>query len=179
MTTLSLPPLTLVIGGARSGKSAYAEALVADHSSIYLATADPRASRHDREMEQRIRSHQRRRGKQWETVEEPIDLVETFEKLANTHKPVLIDCLTLWVTNVMAVTDRKVPHEGERLVAAMIAHPHPIIAVTNEVGLGLVPETPLGRAFRDHAGTINQMVAAAADRVVFVTAGLPLILKDS
>jgi adenosylcobinamide kinase / adenosylcobinamide-phosphate guanylyltransferase len=165
--------ITLVLGGARSGKSAYAERLIGDRG-LYLATAEAG----DAEMAARIREHRRRRGMGWETVEEPLDLAGALERHTGADRAVLVDCLTLWLSNLMAA-ERDVEAETQRLIERLGALPCPLVLVSNEVGLGIVPVTPLGRAFRDHAGRLNQRVAAAADRVIFVAAGLPLTLKDA
>ncbi len=172
---MPLPNVTLVLGGARSGKSAHAEGLVeaAGASGIYLATAEAG----DDEMARRIGAHRARRGPSWLTVEEPLELAAALACHAAAGRPVLVDCLTLWLSNLMAA-GRDVARERAGLVAALSALPGPVVLVSNEVGLGLVPETPLGRAFRDDAGRLNQAVAAAADRVVFVAAGIPLTLKQ-
>ena len=124
-------------------------------------------------MRDRIAHHRARRDARWQTVDAPLDLAGT---IAGLDGPALIDCLTLWLSNVM-LAERDVETESERLLAALAAAPGPLVAVSNEVGLGLVPETPLGRAFRDAQGRLNQRVAAAADRVIFMAAGLPLSLK--
>ena len=169
------PAVTLVLGGARSGKSAYAEALAAEAASaLYLATAQA----HDAEMVERIRHHRERRGRRWTTVEEPIALVTALKQHAQPDRPVVVDCLTLWLSNLMAA-GRDVDDETARLVEGLADPAGPVVLVANEVGLGIVPETPLGREFRDHAGRLNQAVARIADRVVFVVAALPLVLKDT
>ena len=171
----ALPSVTLVLGGARSGKSAYAEQLISHRGEgIYIATAEAG----DAEMAERIRAHQERRGRGWTTVEEPLALADAIDRHSQAERPALVDCLTLWLSNVMAA-GHDVAHETGALVAALGRAAGPVVLVANEVGLGLVPETPIGRAFRDHAGRLNQAVATAAGRVVFVAAGLPLILKDS
>ena len=170
----ALPRVTLVLGGARSGKSRYAEALIAKASScaLYLATAEPR----DAEMAERIRHHQARRGGCWTTVEEPLALVAELDSGARPDRPILVDCLTLWLSNLLEA-GRDVGRETDALVAALPRLDGPIVFVANEVGLGIVPNNALARAFRDHAGRLNQAIATRADRVVFVAAGLPLVLK--
>ncbi len=169
------PAVTLVLGGARSGKSAYAEALVAgSRSALYLATAEA----HDAEMAERIRRHRERRGPHWVTVEEPIALVPALKQHARSDRPVVVDCLTLWLSNLMTA-GRDVAEETACLVESLSALAGPVVLVANEVGLGIVPGTPLGRDFRDHAGRLNQAVASVADRVVFIVAALPLVLKDT
>lgn len=171
---LPLSHLTLVLGGARSGKSRYAERLVeaAAAAGTYCATAEPG----DAEMSARIAAHRARRGAFWHTVEAPLDLVGTIAAEAAPERPLLIDCLTLWLSNLM-MAERALDQEFATLRAALRDAAGPIVLVANEVGLGLVPETPLGRAFRDAAGRLNQEIAAIADRVVFMAAGLPLVLK--
>ncbi|HEX3884169.1 MAG TPA: bifunctional adenosylcobinamide kinase/adenosylcobinamide-phosphate guanylyltransferase [Stellaceae bacterium] len=176
-----LPAVTLVLGGARSGKSRHAERLVegaADHGT-YCATAEPG----DAEMAARIAAHRARREKSgggafWRTVDAPLALPETIRAENGAERPVLVDCLTLWLSNVM-LAGRTIEAEIAALVAALRDAAGPIVLVANEVGLGLVPETPLGRRFRDEAGRLNQEIAALADRVVFVAAGLPLVLKGA
>jgi adenosylcobinamide kinase / adenosylcobinamide-phosphate guanylyltransferase len=169
-----LPAVTLVLGGARSGKSRYAEGLVMGgaEAGTYIATAEAG----DAEMAERIAHHRIRRGAFWHTVEAPLDLPSTILAHGDPARPILVDCLTLWLSNVLGAC-RIVEHEREALLGALRNANGPIVLVANEVGLGLVPETPLGRRFRDEAGRLNQAVAALAQRVVFVAAGLPLVLK--
>jgi adenosylcobinamide kinase/adenosylcobinamide-phosphate guanylyltransferase len=164
----------LVLGGARSGKSAYAERVVeaSAKAAVYLATA----AAGDAEMAERIRRHQSRRGAGWLTVEEPLDLAGALAELARADRPVLVDCLTLWLSNLMH-HGADIAAETERLIDALGQVAGPVAFVSNEVGLGIVPDNALARAFRDHAGRLNQAVAAAVDTVVFLAAGLPLILK--
>jgi adenosylcobinamide kinase/adenosylcobinamide-phosphate guanylyltransferase len=163
------------LGGARSGKSAYAESLVEGMGpGLYLATAEAG----DHEMAERIRLHQRRRGARWATVEEPLDLSGALGQYTAPGRAVLVDCLTLWLSNIMAA-ELDVPAETQALSQCLSRLPGPVVLVSNEVGLGIVPETKLGRVFRDHAGRLNQTVARIAGRVVFVAAGLPLIMKDA
>lgn len=171
-----LPAVTLVLGGARSGKSRHAETLVASAASAatYIATAEAG----DAEMAARIAEHRARRSDFWRTVEEPLELAVAIAAYAAPDRPVLVDCLTLWLSNLLGA-GRAVAHETEALSAALRGAAGPVVLVANEVGLGLVPDTPLGRVFRDGAGRLNQAVAAVADRVVFVAAGLPLVLKGS
>jgi adenosylcobinamide kinase / adenosylcobinamide-phosphate guanylyltransferase len=175
-----LPPLTLVLGGARSGKSRYAEALIEGAASggIYCATAEAG----DAEMAARIAVHRARRdnsgrGAFWRTVETPFALADTILAAARPERPLLVDCLTLWLSNLM-LAEAPVDPAVATLRMALRDAAGPVVLVANEVGMGLVPETPLGRDFRDAAGRLNQEMAALADRVVFVAAGLPLILKD-
>jgi len=170
--SVALPRLALVLGGARSGKSRYAETLVeAAGGGVYLATA----AALDAEMAERIRRHRERRGKGWTTLEEPLDIAHALTAAAG--RPVLVDCLTLWLSNLIAA-GRDVERETDALIDVLAHRDAPVIVVANEVGLGIVPENALARLFRDHAGRLNQRVAARADRVVFMAAGLPLTLKD-
>ena len=174
-----LPPLTLVLGGARSGKSRYAETLIEDAlapgvSPLYLATAEPG----DAEMAERIRRHRARRGPGWHTLEVPLALAPALIDRTRLGQPVLVDCLSLWLANILGAA-RPVDEEIDRLAACLPDLGGPVVLVSNEVGLGIVPVGAPARAFRDHAGRLHQRVAAAAARVVMVTAGLPLILKDT
>jgi adenosylcobinamide kinase / adenosylcobinamide-phosphate guanylyltransferase len=168
--------MTLVLGGARSGKSLWAERLVeaAAASGTYCATAEAG----DEEMTARIAAHRARRGAFWRTVEEPLALCAAIGVEAAPDRPLLIDCLTLWLSNLM-LGGRCADDEAAALAEALRLAVGPVVLVANEVGMGLVPETPLGRRFRDAAGRLNQRIAALADRVVFIAAGLPLVLKDS
>ena len=165
--------ITLVTGGARSGKSALAERLAARHggSRIYIATAEVG----DDEMSHRIAEHQRRRGTGWITLEEPLDLTGALDR-SDGQGVRLVDCLTLWLANLIAA-GRDVDAEGDALAATLASLPGAAILVSNEVGLGIVPDNRAARAFRDHAGRLNQRIAAVAGCVLFMAAGLPLILK--
>ena len=167
-----LPPVTLVLGGARSGKSRYAEQLVEDaaRNGTYCATAEAG----DAEMAERIAAHRARRGPFWRTVEAPLALASAIIAQAAPECPVLVDCLTLWLSNLL-IAGRQPDGEAGELCRALHDAVGPIVLVSNEVGMGLVPETLLGRHFRDAAGRLNQEIAALADRVVFVAAGLPLV----
>jgi adenosylcobinamide kinase/adenosylcobinamide-phosphate guanylyltransferase len=163
----------LITGGARSGKSAIAEARALSFAprAIYIATAEPR----DSEMAARIRVHQDRRGKNWQTHAEPLDLMGALVA-TDGRGPRLVDCLTLWLTNLM-LSGHDWQAAGRALVAALAAQADPVIMVTNEVGAGIVPDNALAREFRDAAGILNQWVAAAADEVILAVAGLPLKVK--
>ena len=165
--------LTLVIGGARSGKSRYAESLIASAPPpwIYLATAEAR----DDEMAQRIATHRARRPSGWQTVEAPRDLAAALSALP-CDAAVLVDCLTLWLSNQL-LAGADIDAQTARLEAALGEMQGPVVLVANEVGFGIVPENALARRFRDLQGTLNQRVAAHADRVVLVVAGLPLFVK--
>lgn len=171
----ALPPLTLVLGGARSGKSVHAERLIGSRAAVYVATTEVR----DDEMAERVATHRARRGDGWHTIEEPLDLAGVLARDFD-RRPVLIDCLTLWLSNVM-LADRPVQAdigaEIKALCAALAAAPGPVICVSNEVGLGIVPDNALARRFRDEAGRLNQAVAAVAQRVDFIAAGLALRMK--
>ena len=171
--SIKLPRVTLVLGGARSGKSAYAERLVdgVSEACVYVATAQAR----DSEMMQRIAQPKERRGPKWRTIEAPIELVGVLSS-ASKDAPVLVDCLTLWLSNLMEA-EIDPDRESERLVECLWAIDGPVILVSNEVGLGIVPDNELARRFRDHAGRLNQTVAACADQVFFIAAGLPMRLK--
>jgi adenosyl cobinamide kinase/adenosyl cobinamide phosphate guanylyltransferase len=163
---------TLIIGGARSGKSRYAEQLIMSlpRPWVYIATAEVS----DNEMTARIAEHQARRGEQWQTVEAPLDLVERLE--VGPDATALVDCLTLWLSNLM-FANRDVEAEIARLETAVASRRSPLVLVSNEVGFGIVPDNALARKFRDLQGRLNQRVAARADRVVLVVAGLPVVLK--
>ena len=167
---------TLVLGGARSGKSAFAEKMIGDSglTPIYLATA----TADDDEMRNRIVHHRVQRGDGWITVEEPLALVDALTREATHGRAVLVDCLTLWLSNLM-FAERDPDVEARRLTRFLGVAKYPVVLVSNEVGLGLVPETPLGRNFRDAQGRLNQIIAANVPNVVFIAAGLPLWLKRS
>ncbi len=169
-----LPGLTLVLGGARSGKSAHAESLVlaSGLEPVYVATAQAL----DAEMAARIARHRADRGPAWRTVEEPLELAARVALESRPGRAVLVDCLTLWLTNLM-VAGRDVPAACATLVAGLRAPAGPVVLVSNEVGLGVVPLDPMSRAFVDHAGRLHAALAASAGWVRFVAAGLPLDLK--
>ena len=165
--------IVLVLGGARSGKSRFAENL-ASGEKHYVATAQA----FDEEMRQRIAQHQSQRGCAWVTHETATDLAGTLTGVMAPSRFVLVDCLTLWLSNLM-LAQRDPDVEARRLARFLGVAKYPIVLVSNEVGLGLVPETPLGRSFRDAQGRLNQIVAATVPNVVFIAAGLPLWLKRS
>jgi adenosylcobinamide kinase/adenosylcobinamide-phosphate guanylyltransferase len=169
-----LPKLTLVLGGARSGKSRHAESLVTALPPPwrYVATAQA----YDEEMAQRIALHRERRGDGWQTTDAPLALPEAIGDLGRDMAPILVDCLTLWVTNLI-LAGRDVRAAGEDLAAAIAAARSAVVLVSNEVGLGIVPDNALARRFRDEAGFLHQMLAARADRVLFMVAGLPMAVK--
>lgn len=161
--------ITLILGGARSGKSRLAEQLASEREGdlAYIATGQA----FDDEMRARISEHAARRGPRWRTIETPRDIAIPTDAGA-----VLIDCLTLWLSNIMHA-GRDVAVETAKLTAALQSAKVPVLLVSNEVGLGIVPENKLAREFRDHQGRVNQAVAAVADHVIFTAAGLPLVLK--
>jgi adenosylcobinamide kinase / adenosylcobinamide-phosphate guanylyltransferase len=168
--------LTLVLGGARSGKSGHAERLVHESglTPVYVATAEAL----DDEMAARIAEHKRRRGARWRTLEEPLDLVPALQGECRPDRAVLVDCLTLWLTNLM-VKGRPVRAEMGGLVGALPSLQGTLVLVSNEVGLGVVPADPMARAFIDHAGWLHQRIAEQADVVVLMAAGLPVHLKSA
>jgi len=174
--------LVLVTGGARSGKSRFAEDLAGTLAGggpvVYVATATPG----DAEMAARIARHRARRPATWATLEAPRDLAAALGQAPMGGRAVLVDCLTLWLSNRYleaphGLTEAEVDALAGLLVAALRSCPVPVVAVSNEVGWGVVPDHPLGRAFRDGLGLLNQRVAAAADQVFLLVSGLPLTLK--
>jgi adenosylcobinamide kinase/adenosylcobinamide-phosphate guanylyltransferase len=169
--------LYFITGGARSGKSTFAEKLALDRTGkrAYIATAQAL----DAEMSARIDQHRKKRGNLWDTYEEPLAVAELLRKLANRYEVALVDCLTLWLSNVMAHTegDVAVAARSEELVKAAKDFGGLCIVVSNEVGLGIVPDNPLARKFRDFAGLLNQKVAQAADEVYFTASGIPVKIK--
>lgn len=165
--------LTLLLGGARSGKSTHAEKLATALRApwTYIATAQA----HDGEMAERIALHRSRRGEGWQTVDAPLDLAQALGSVPE-GRPVLVDCLTLWLSNHM-LADHDAEVVSAELEKALSAPRGPWFVVSNEVGLGIVPDSPLGRRFRDAQGRLNQRVASIADRVLFMVAGLPMQVK--
>ncbi|MEO1641021.1 MAG: bifunctional adenosylcobinamide kinase/adenosylcobinamide-phosphate guanylyltransferase [Pseudomonadota bacterium] len=170
---MALPSLSLVIGGAASGKSDFAESLVlkAGQVPLYIATAQV----FDAEMAAKVDAHKEARGEGWVTIEAPIDVAGALQ-MAESGQPVLIDCATLWLTNLI-LGEHDVETATDGLIMAVRAHGGPVVIVTNEVGYGIVPENALSRRFRTSQGQLNQRLAAEADLVVTVIAGLPLALK--
>ncbi|MEP1934647.1 MAG: bifunctional adenosylcobinamide kinase/adenosylcobinamide-phosphate guanylyltransferase [Roseibium sp.] len=167
---------TFVFGGARSGKSRFAETLAENSGlqKIYIATG----AAFDAEMADRIDRHQVQRGSSWTTVEEQIDLVGVIAREASETRVLLVDCLTLWLSNLM-FADKDIADETARLVDALSGLAGPCLFVSNEVGMGIVPENRLSRSFRDAQGRLNQDIAEASGQVVFVAAGQPLVLKPN
>ncbi len=162
-----------MIGGARSGKSRHAEAVVCAFPPpwLYVATGEAR----DDEMAARIAAHRARRGADWRTIEAPRDIAGVLAGMP-AGGAMLIDCLTLWLSNLM-LADADIDAEIDRLDDALVRTPGPVVLVSNEVGLGIVPDNALARRFRDAQGVLNQRIAARADRVVLIVAGLPLVVK--
>jgi adenosylcobinamide kinase / adenosylcobinamide-phosphate guanylyltransferase len=169
--------VTLVIGGCRSGKSDRAQMLAeaVEGRRIYVATCIPQ----DPEMHERIALHRRKRGAGWETVETSLDLDVVLREERPLADVILVDCLTLWVTNLLMEDDTGglIPEFLGRVLDALEEPGCPVIFVTNEVGTGIVPDNRLARRFRDAAGQVNQAVAAVADRVVWMVAGIPVTVK--
>ena len=165
--------LVLVLGGARSGKSRFAEAEVRRQPApwAYIATAEAR----DGEMEARIALHRDRRGEGWQTHEAPLDLAGCLRALP-PEQPVLVDCLTLWLTNHL-LAEHDLDAEGAALEQVLAARPGLTVCVANEVGFGIVPDNALARRFRDAAGILHQRLAERAERVVFTVAGIPMVVK--
>jgi adenosylcobinamide kinase / adenosylcobinamide-phosphate guanylyltransferase len=166
----------LILGGARSGKSRYAQTLAeaSGKAPVLIATA----TAGDAEMTARIAKHKAERGAHWRLVEEQIHLVEVLRRDAAADKIIVVDCLTLWLSNLM-LGSHDVESQCEALAQSIIGLAGPAIFVVNEIGLGIVPESPLGRAFRDAQGRLNQKLAAVCDSVVLIAAGLPLQLKPN
>jgi adenosylcobinamide kinase / adenosylcobinamide-phosphate guanylyltransferase len=169
--------ICFITGGARSGKSAFAEKIAADIAGkrAYLATAQAL----DAEMVTRIEHHRKRRGNAWDTYEEPLAVAELVHKLSERYEVVLLDCLTLWLSNIMAHTDGDddVLRQSGLLVEAVKNVKGTCIIVSNEVGLGIVPDNPLARRFRDLAGFVNQQMAQASDEAYLLTSGIPMKIK--
>lgn len=169
---------SLILGGARSGKSALAERLAIDSKRevVYIATAQAG----DAEMASRIAHHRLRRPQQWLCVEEPIQLADVLREHAREHRCILVDCLTLWLSNLLGDADEHAfVRERIRLLDALPELPGDLLMVSNEVGLSIVPLGELTRRFVDEAGRLHQAIATVSERVVFVAAGLPLALKGT
>lgn len=171
---------TLVIGGCRSGKSRHALTMgeaIAGKSHLFLATCAPQ----DEEMVKRVQRHQLERGDRWQTIETPLDLVGMLSEHGPRSEVVLVDCLTLWVTNLLMAheDDNEIIEQINALGDALNAPPCPVILVTNEVGTGIVPENALARRFRDLTGWCNQKLASVCDQVVWMVAGIPVAIKSN
>lgn len=174
---MTLNMLQLILGGARSGKSRYAEQIVVQSGlkRIYIATAQA----FDDEMTQRIAAHQKRRSDDWLTLEEPLALANTLRLHAAEDRCILVDCLTLWLSNCLGENEDRFNRERAELIATLPSLPGKILFVSNEVGQGIVPINPLARRFVDEAGWLHQDLAAVCQKVVLITAGLPLVLKET
>ena len=171
--------LALILGGARSGKSRYGLGLAARCPAprLFVATCEPR----DAEMEARIEAHQRERGSDWATREVPLELAAALGEAQNHYGVVVVDCLTMWVSNLLLQEDApqgSIQTAGEHLLAALATTAVPTILISNEVGWGIVPDNPLAREFRDQAGWLHQRLAQVADLVVLVVAGVPVLIKS-
>lgn len=172
--TVSSRTTVFVLGGARSGKSAFAEGLIRESGLFqhYIATGQA----WDEEMKDRIAHHRAARGDGWVTHEDPLELVDRIRSLDHPDNAILVDCLTLWLTNLM-MAERDIARESALLADAIATLKAQLVLVSNEVGLGIVPENRMARQFRDHAGRLHQMIAARVAEVYFVAAGLPLRMK--
>lgn len=166
--------IVFITGGARSGKSALALRLASEHKGkrAFVATMEPL----DGELRARVEKHRMERGGGWDTFEEPRGVAETLGRIDGDYGAVVLDCLTLWLSNIM-VEGMDARRETEALVAALKAMKTPVYVVSNEVGMGVVPDTPMGREFRDQAGALNQRVAAAAKEVYLAVSGIPVRIK--
>lgn len=173
-----MPKATLVIGGCRSGKSGHALYLgemAAGQRKLFVATGQA----DDPEMKERIERHKRERGNHWQTLETPMDIIGAIEQKGPGSDIMLIDCLTIWTSNLMMYldTDQAIIREVDRLCQVISSPPCPVILVSNEVGTGIVPENPLARRYRDLAGWCNQKIAKACDQVIWMVAGIPVTIK--
>jgi len=169
--------MIFVTGGCRSGKSRYALDYANRHFSkkLFLATSEAP----DEEMAQRIENHKKVRGPEWQTIEEPVDIVNKIKKQGAGSEVILVDCLTLWLYNLLMRWDNdlRIIEETKKLIDSLKKTPTSSILVSNEVGMGIVPADPLSRRYRDLLGTMNQRMAAALDTVIFMVSGIPLFLK--
>jgi len=166
-----------ITGGGRSGKSRYALRYANQHFSkkLFLATCEVL----DEEMAQRIENHRKIRGPEWQTVEEPLEVVEKVRRYGDEAEVILLDCITLWLSNLLLKWDdnSKVTGEVDRLIETLKKSQTSFLIVSNEVGMGIVPADPLSRRFRDLSGTVNQRIAEVADTVILMVSGLPIFLK--
>ena len=169
--------MIFITGGCRSGKSRYALDYANRHFSkkLFLATSEAL----DEEMAQRIENHKKVRGPEWQTIEEPVEIVNKIKEYGEDGKVILIDCLTLWLYNLLMRwgDDSKILNETDKLINVIKQNPASFILVSNEVGMGIVPADPLSRRYRDLLGTMNQRIAQALDTVIFMVSGIPLFLK--
>ena len=169
-----LAPVSLVVGGIRSGKSAFAEAMVGRAAKpVYVATAEPL----DSEMCARIRAHQARRGCLWDTIEEPIDLVPVLQNCCHGERAVLVDCLSLWMSNLL-IGKYDLDAESEKLIQSLPSLTGPVCFVSTEVGLGGISGNSMARQYADALGTLHQRIGAVAQRVYWVVAGIPRCIKN-
>ena len=168
--------ITFITGGARSGKSSFAleQASGIAGKKAYIATAEAL----DEEMRMRIEDHRKQRGKEWDTFEEPLMIAEVIKKIGDQYDTLVLDCLTLWLSNIMHA-NLSIEAEIERLISSLLSHQTSIFIVSNEVGMGIVPENEMARKFRDMTGMLNQKVAGAADEVYIIVAGIPLRIKGT
>ena len=171
--------MIVITGGCRSGKSRFALDYANRHFSkrLYLATAEIL----DEEMARRVEKHQKARGPEWRTVEEPAEIVDRISEWEDETEVILLDCMTLWLSNLLLRwnDETRIMEEVERLRTAIKGSPATFLLVTNEVGMGIVPNDPLGRRFRDLSGMVNQKIAEAADTVIFMVSGIPMFLKGA
>ena len=171
--------MILITGGCRSGKSRFASDFANQHFSkkLYLATCEAL----DEEMAQRIEHHKKMRGPEWQTLEEPIKIVEGIRQYEDGVEVILLDCITLWLSNLLTKgnTDLKIMDEINRFVEMIKQTPASLVIVSNEVGMGIVPVDPLGRRFRDLSGMANQRIGQVAETVIFMVSGIPIFLKGA
>ena len=170
--------LVLVLGGARSGKSSWALRYTEENYQTYLFLAT--AQIFDEEMAEKVKRHKESRGPKWNLLEEPLEIAETLKTKCDDLEAILLDCLTVWQSNVLLIKgEEEIGFYKDQLLKTLSTRKQAIIIVSNEVGAGIVPENRLGRKFRDYAGQLNQEVAALADKVLFLVAGLPIYLKGA
>lgn len=168
-----MPKISLILGGAKSGKSKYAEDLTSNYENrLYIATAEAR----DEEMKDRIKAHQKQRGTTWQTIEESLNIKDHLEAQHEPNSVILIDCMTMWLSNLFE-QNWNIETETKLLLKALPNCSADVILVSNELGLSIVPENALARKFRDEQGILNQKLAKGANNVVFIAAGLPINLK--
>jgi len=170
--------MIFITGGARSGKSRFALDYANRHFSkkLYLATCEVL----DEEMALRVEKHKKMRGKEWNTIEEPVEVVDNIDEYSDKVEVVLLDCITLWLSNLLMGqnSDAKIMDEVDRFINTIKQNQTSFIIVSNEVGMGIVPPEPLGRRFRDLSGLVNQKIADVAETVIFMVSGIPMYLKD-
>lgn len=177
MSEMAVNESIFVVGGCRSGKSRHAQELaekITDIHRVFIATCVP----YDEEMKDRVRRHQKDRGSTWTTVDAPVELAEAILKQSQNAQVILADCLTLWMSNLLMESEN-LESRVEELTAAINKAQCPVIIVSNEVGTGIVPENALARQYRDAAGFANQKVAACVDKVIWMVAGIPILVKGN